>query len=125
MAGDLNAAGRTLTAEIAKGAAAVGKVWLIVTPAARDLLSLRAARALAIADVLVVGEGVARGVTTLARRDATWRAAAETDNAFLARTAAEGAQAVVVDAPSELAGRAIRLAALGAVCEVLAPAAEA
>ena len=125
VAGDLKAAGERLLAEIGKGAAAIGKVWLVAAPPDRDLLSLRAARALAIADVLALGEGVAAGVTTLARRDAAWRRAAETDDAFLATAAAEGRQAVVVDSAGELAGRAIRLADLGAPYEVLAPAGQA
>jgi precorrin-2 dehydrogenase/sirohydrochlorin ferrochelatase len=123
--GDLDGAGRLLDAAIAKGASAIGKVWLIVAPARRDLLSLRAARALTAADVLVVGDGVDVGVTTLARRDAAWRDAAGTDDAALAAIAADGAQAVVIDAASELAERAIQLAALGAPFEVLTSAAEA
>ena len=122
MRGETEAAAELLAAEIAKGAAALGKVWLIVAPATRDLLSLRAARALAAADVLVVGEDIAAGVTALARRDAAWRAANDTDDAFLAKSAAGGAQAVVVDSPSELAERAIQLAGLSAAYEVLTSA---
>ena len=122
MRGETEAAAELLAAEIAKGAAALGKVWLIVAPATRDLLSLRAARALAAADVLVVGEDIAAGVTALARRDAVWRAANDTNDAFLAKTAAGGAQAVVVDSPSELAERAIQLAGLSAAYEVLTSA---
>jgi len=95
-AGDLAAAERLMRAALAEGAAMLGVVWLIETPQARDLLSLRAARALAEADTLVLGIGVAADVAVLARRDAPRRDLAQTDAAFLLEEAAQGRQTAVV-----------------------------
>jgi precorrin-2 dehydrogenase/sirohydrochlorin ferrochelatase len=57
-AGDVAAAERLLREAIAQGQAGAGRIWLVAEPAARDLITLRGARALAEADVLVLGEGV-------------------------------------------------------------------
>jgi precorrin-2 dehydrogenase/sirohydrochlorin ferrochelatase len=122
---DLAAAEASLRAEIGRGVAALGQVWLIATPAARDLLSLRGARALAEAEILVLGEEVDPAVVALARRDAPQRPLAEIDAAFLAREAAEGRQAVVLATAAELAVMAGALAALGAPCRRLDPAPDA
>jgi len=121
-AGDLAAAARLIDAALAAGATAVGKVWLIEAPPARDLLSLRAARALAMADLLVVGDGVDAGVTVLARRDATWRRLADTDAALLADQATHGRQVVVAALADDLAGIGAALVSLGADGERLQPA---
>jgi precorrin-2 dehydrogenase/sirohydrochlorin ferrochelatase len=120
-AGDLAAAERLMRAALASGASASGVVWLIETPQARDLLSLRAARALAEADTLVLGQGVAADVAVLARRDAPRQALAEIDAAFLVAEAGQGRQtAVVADRPA-LTDLALALA--GAVRHhMLAPA---
>jgi precorrin-2 dehydrogenase/sirohydrochlorin ferrochelatase len=121
---DPAAAGERFRAEIDKGAAVAGKVWLIAAPADRDLLSLRAARALAMADVLVVGDGVGRDITALARRDAAWRTLAETDPAFLSEFAVKGQQAVVVASARALEPIHERMFTLAAPAELLIPAAE-
>jgi precorrin-2 dehydrogenase/sirohydrochlorin ferrochelatase len=123
-AGDLDAAERLMREALAGNAVSLGVVWLIETPDARDLISLRAARALAEADTLVLGHGVAADVAVLARRDAPRRALAETDAAFLAHEAAQGRQTAVVadlDALTDLA------LALGATARhhMLAPAPDA
>ncbi len=105
--GDLAQAGRLILSEIATGGEAVGKVWLIETPPARDLLSLRAARALGMADILVLGARVGTDLTVLARRDATWRTLAETGDAVLAEAAADGRQVVVLAGAAELASLSV------------------
>ncbi len=105
-AGDLAGAERLMRAALAAGASTLGVVWLIETPGARDLLSLRAARVLAEADTLVLGEGVAADVAVLARRDAPRRALGDTDAAFLVAEAGAGRQTAVVaglDALTDLA----------------------
>jgi precorrin-2 dehydrogenase/sirohydrochlorin ferrochelatase len=120
--GDLAAAEHLMRDEIAKGVRATGRVWLIEAPAARDLISLRAARALAEADLLVLDEAVDPTVATLARRDAPRRTLAETDAAYLAREASEGRQAVVVASATRLIPLAGELAGLGAPAQALAAA---
>jgi precorrin-2 dehydrogenase/sirohydrochlorin ferrochelatase len=112
--GDLARAERLFRAALAAGAAATGRVWLIAAPASRDLLSLKAARVLAEADLLVLEDGVGADVAALARRDATRRSLAEADASLLATEASEGRQAAVVASPSALLGMERSLAALGA-----------
>ncbi|HTX48084.1 MAG TPA: siroheme synthase [Caulobacteraceae bacterium] len=120
-AGDLEAADRALLAAIAVGASARGRVWLIAAPAARDLLTLRAAKALAEADVLVLGDGAA-DVSVLARRDASWRTLAASDAEGLAAEASQGRQVAVIAPAGELALLAVVLTDLGAPHEALAAA---
>lgn len=123
--GDIEGARRRLRAELGKGVAAFGQVWLIAAPPSRDLLSLRAARALAEAETLVLGEGVDPAVAALARRDAPQRALAAIDAAFLAREASEGRQTAVVANIAALRPLAAALAALGAPHRRLDPAPDA
>jgi precorrin-2 dehydrogenase/sirohydrochlorin ferrochelatase len=113
-AGDLAEAERRMRAALEGGATQAGRVWLIAAPAARDLFSLRAARVLAEADVLVLDAGLGPDLAVLARRDAPQRALAETSAAFLADEAAAGRQPAVLARPGALAALARELAALGA-----------
>ncbi|HEY1425535.1 MAG TPA: NAD(P)-dependent oxidoreductase, partial [Caulobacteraceae bacterium] len=108
-AGDLAGAEQLIRAELAKGVAGLGQIWLIVAPPRRDELSLRAARALAEVETLVLGDGVAADVAVLARRDAPRRNLAETDVAFLSKEAAEGRQIAVLAGAAELAALATAL----------------
>jgi len=110
-AGDAAQAERLMREALGRGATTEGVIWLIETPSARDLLSLRAARVLAEADLLVLGEGVAADVTALARRDAPRRALADTDAAFLADEAAEGRQSAVIAGSEALTALALALGA--------------
>jgi precorrin-2 dehydrogenase/sirohydrochlorin ferrochelatase len=120
-AGNLGMAERLMRAALAEGAVTLGVVWLIETPQARDLLSLRAARALAEADTLVLGHGVAADVAVLARRDAPRRELAQTDAAFLIAEAEQGRQTAVVADRDALTDLALALAAK-ARHHMLAPA---
>jgi precorrin-2 dehydrogenase/sirohydrochlorin ferrochelatase len=122
---DMAAAESSLRAEIARGVAALGEVWLIAAPLARDLLSLRAARALAGAETLVLGDGVDPSVIALARRDSSQRPLSGIDAAFLAHEAAEGRQTVVLATAAELAPLAEALAKVGAPYRRLDPAPDA
>jgi precorrin-2 dehydrogenase/sirohydrochlorin ferrochelatase len=121
-AGDLAAADERLQAAIRAGVQSAGKIWLVDAPPSRDLLSLRAARALASIDVLAANDGVALDLLELVRRDASRRVLAEVDDAYLADLTAEGRQAALVASAKVLAGRAAALARLGVAHEVLAPA---
>jgi precorrin-2 dehydrogenase/sirohydrochlorin ferrochelatase len=121
-AGDVAEAARRLRAAIEAGMAGAGRVWLIEAPPAPDLLSLRAARALAEADVLALGRAVAPEVIALARRDAPHRSLADADAGFLAAEAREGRQAVAVASAAELEPFAASLSGAGAPVETLAPA---
>lgn len=122
-AGDLAGAERRLHASIAKGKVASGKVWLVAPPTARDLLTLRAARALAEADVLVLDEELKSDLAVLARRDAVRRGLKEFGSEDMAREAAAGRQVVVVAPAAVLMPIAVVLADLGAPCEPVAAAA--
>jgi precorrin-2 dehydrogenase/sirohydrochlorin ferrochelatase len=83
LAGDMDAAAARLDAAIAGGWSAVGRITLIAAPEAADLISVRAVRALNIADIVVVGEGAEAIVGQHARRDAEhWTADAATAGAL-------------------------------------------
>jgi precorrin-2 dehydrogenase / sirohydrochlorin ferrochelatase len=99
-AGDLARAEQLIRAELTRGVAALGAIWLIAAPASRDDLSLRAARALAEADTLVLADGVAPEVAVLARRDAPRRTLANAGADWLTSEAAEGRQTAVL-APAD------------------------
>ncbi|HEY3950017.1 bifunctional precorrin-2 dehydrogenase/sirohydrochlorin ferrochelatase [Phenylobacterium sp.] len=68
--GDRATAQRLLREALARGAPAAGRVQFIDARGPADLLTLRAARALAAADVLVCDEAAHADVLALARRDA-------------------------------------------------------
>jgi precorrin-2 dehydrogenase/sirohydrochlorin ferrochelatase len=120
-AGDLPEAERRMRALLTAGVAMRGEVWLIEAPPARDLLSLRAANALAIADTLVLGPDIAADVAALARRDAPRRSLAETDAAFLAAEARAGRQTAVVATAEVLTSLALALGS-AAPHQLLSPA---
>lgn len=113
-AGDLSAAAAQLEAMIAEGFAAQGRVWLIETPAADDLVSLRTQRALNFADVVVAPAGAEKLLATHARRDAERIHAAGPE--LIAAKVEAGALVAVVGPPAELFEA---LTALGLSAETL------
>ena len=120
-AGDLVLASRRLSAAIAGGWSAVGRVSFIEAPAQADLIGLRAMRALNTADVIVAGKGSAAILASHARRDAqrmTPRSASARAIADLARA---GRLVAVVGAVHDTA-LASRLGALSVAVEVLGAA---
>ena len=121
-AGETDEAEQLIRAELVRGVAALGGIWLIAAPANRDDLSLRAARALAEADTLVVGEGVAESVAVLARRDAPRRTLVDAGADFLAQEATEGRKTAVLAGAEALATIAATLDRLGARYRRLDPA---
>jgi len=106
MAGDMPSARRLLEAAMAGWSAAQGRkgrLRVVLPVVSEDLLSLRAARALAQADVLVDGPGSLPATLALARREARRLPAGEATAAALAAIAAEGLQIVWVgEAPTAL-----------------------
>jgi uroporphyrin-III C-methyltransferase/precorrin-2 dehydrogenase/sirohydrochlorin ferrochelatase len=94
-----------------------GRICIIASVASPDLLSLRAARRLAEADVLVLDAAAEPALASLARRDARRLAHTEAD---LAALAAQGLLVVIAPPPSRMALDALRDA--GVRVETLAPA---
>ena len=121
-AGDVEKAKGLIRAELARGVAALGAIWLIAAPPSQGELSLRAARALAEADTLVLGDGAPADVAVLARRDAPRRGLAEAGADFLASEAAAGRQTAVLADAAALAALAQALDRLGAAYRRLDPA---
>jgi precorrin-2 dehydrogenase/sirohydrochlorin ferrochelatase len=117
-AGDPAEAARALDAAIASGGAAVGRVSFIDAPAAADLLSVRAVRALNVADILVLGGGAGAIVDMHGRRDAEhWTWTSDLEAAIADRAGAGQLIAVVSQVFDEPAAR--RLAAAGVTVERL------
>jgi siroheme synthase-like protein len=102
LAGDLAAAEALLREAVAAGLTAAGQVRLIDGAGPFDLLTLRHARALAEADLLVVDPDADPGIVALARRDARRIAARDMDKAELTAALAEGLQVVWITAPGGL-----------------------
>jgi len=70
MDGDMERAGALLREAMARGVQPRGLVRFVAGKGPSDLLTLRAARALAEADCLVIPDGVEPGILSMARRDA-------------------------------------------------------
>ncbi|MFI4973794.1 MAG: NAD(P)-dependent oxidoreductase [Caulobacterales bacterium] len=103
LAGDTEEAARLLRAALAAGGTAAGRLWLIEIPSAPDLLSLRSARALSMADILVSAKGADRALLVLARRDATRIVLDEAVELRLTAWVGEGRQVVVVAPAAQIA----------------------
>ena len=104
MAGDGERAEEALRAELAQGAALLGKLYAIVVEGPADLLSLRAARVLSEADVLVEAQGSDPAIAILARRDSQRLMATDVDIQALKDLLAQGLQVVLIG--KEAIGRA-------------------
>lgn len=117
-AGDA-AAASAIDAMIAAGWSGVGRVWLIAAPAAEDLISVRAQRALNFADVVVAPDEASGLVATHARRDAERRTLDKAGPAEIADLVRARRLVAVIDPPATLAGA---LAAAGVDAEILNPA---
>jgi precorrin-2 dehydrogenase/sirohydrochlorin ferrochelatase len=70
LSGDMDAAVRRLREALAKGEQGLGVVQLLDARGPAEMLTLKASRALAEADVLICDPGVDPNVVSLARRDA-------------------------------------------------------
>jgi precorrin-2 dehydrogenase/sirohydrochlorin ferrochelatase len=96
-----------------------GSVRLIDGQGPADLLTLRAARALAEADVLVIDPAADPGVVTLARRDARRIAAQDMDSSGLDALLAEGLQVVWITGPGGVEAAQLSLGPAGIAPAVL------
>jgi precorrin-2 dehydrogenase/sirohydrochlorin ferrochelatase len=113
LAGDDARAQALLREAIAAGLTSAGSVRLIDGAGPADLLTLRAARALAEADVLVIDPGADPGIVTLARRDARRVASQDADGAALKGMLAEGQQMVWITGPGRTEAVQVQLGAEG------------
>ncbi|MDP3852788.1 bifunctional precorrin-2 dehydrogenase/sirohydrochlorin ferrochelatase [Phenylobacterium sp.] len=121
-AGDMEAATRLFLEGLAKGPMAQGKVQFVAGRGPADLLTLRASRALAAADVLVADTDADPDILSLARRDAERLAPDAATPDRLIALAASGLRVVrvICGPPSDADLQA--LAAAGAATEVLSAA---
>jgi precorrin-2 dehydrogenase/sirohydrochlorin ferrochelatase len=115
LAGDEAKAERLLREAVASGLAAAGSVRLIDGQGPADLLTLRSARALAEADLLVIDPDAAAEIIALARRDARRIGAAEADAAALREALRGGQQVVWITGPRGVEAGLLVLAADGIV----------
>ncbi|MFN3520969.1 MAG: bifunctional precorrin-2 dehydrogenase/sirohydrochlorin ferrochelatase [Phenylobacterium sp.] len=124
MAGDTETAAELLRAALAQGAAGAGRVVYVAGRGPADLLTLRAVRALAAADLLIADPDADPAILALARRDAERLEAAEATAEALIALARAGRTAVrVVTAPADAAE--LRALAAAGVCVEVPPAAVA
>ena len=96
MAGDMATADRLFGESLANGGKAAGRVRFVAGKGAADLLTLRASRTLAEADLLVIPAGVEPGILAMARRDADRLAPAEASPETLVPLVQAGRQVVVL-----------------------------
>lgn len=120
MAGDMPRAAELMRSALAAGQPLAGAIQFVDARGPADLLTLRAARALAAADLLVADEGAHPEVLSLARRDAERRSGL--DAAALASLAADGRRVVRLIVGTAWRQELAVLDAAGAPTEVLAVA---
>ncbi|HEY2050667.1 MAG TPA: NAD(P)-dependent oxidoreductase [Caulobacteraceae bacterium] len=118
-AGDLDGAARAIETALADRGASPGRVVVVLAPAEPDRLSLRAARALNVADAVIAGEAAKALVQAHARRDAERLARINPED--LARRTAAGLSTVIVTGAADQALLS-ELTARGVEVELLSPA---
>jgi precorrin-2 dehydrogenase/sirohydrochlorin ferrochelatase len=119
LAGDVAGAESLLREALSADAPSPGRLRLVDGGGPADLLTLRAARALSEADLLIVDRDVSSEVLVLARRDAPRAGAAEMALADIAEKLAEGLQLVWITGPGGVLARAALLGAEGIAAETL------
>jgi precorrin-2 dehydrogenase/sirohydrochlorin ferrochelatase len=124
MSGDMASAGSLLRQTLAKGFSGLGKVQFIEASGPADLLSLRASRALAAADVLVPDAGANPTILSMARRDAERLVSGEAGFTVLADLARNGRRVVrlVAQPPSPADLEALNEAGVAVEILLAAPA---
>jgi precorrin-2 dehydrogenase/sirohydrochlorin ferrochelatase len=118
MAGDMGKAAALLRAALKRDEPPDGMVQYVDARGPAELLTLKAARALAATDVLVVDEGASAEVLALARRDAERMDAGQTPER-LAELAARGLRVARLIVGPEWRRETVALAELGVDVEVL------
>jgi len=121
-AGDMEAAGRMLQAALAQGVADQGMVQFVAGAGPADLLTLRASRALAAADVVAADDGVDPAVLGMARRDAPHLPSREATAERLVALAQDGLRVVRVTAAAPTDAEIGAITHAGVRIEVLAVA---
>lgn len=122
LAGDMDRAQELFRASLSGSGRIAGRVQVLSGRGPVDLLTLRASRALAAADVLVPDPGTNPEILSLARRDAERQAPDQTSGEALAELARSGLRVVrILAGPAPLA-EVQALAAAGVIVEVLAVA---
>ena len=124
LAGDMALAADHFVRAIDAGAATLGSVQYIDGKGPADLITLRASRALAAADILIVDPGVDQTIVAMARRDAERRPPQEATSQNIAQQVEAGrrvVRVVLATSPSEIDA----LVALGLKVEILATVIEA
>ncbi len=119
LAGDTDKAEALLRQAMTAQTPQAGRLRLLEGGGPADLLTLRAARALSEADLLIVDDGAAPDILVLARRDAPRVGSADIDAADIADRLAEGLQLVWITARDMAQSRADLLAASGLAAESL------
>ena len=99
MDGDLASARAHLRALLDRGLALSGRAYVLDGQGPAELLSLKAARRLSEADILVLGEQANPQIAVLARRDAERLTAADTNAEALAALLDQGLCLVLIAAP--------------------------
>ena len=117
--GDMDKAQQLFREALAKGPKVLGKVQLVSGLGPADLVTLRASRALAAADLLVIDPGCDPDILAMARRDAERTGPDETGPERMAELARDGRRVVRVLAGRPRPGEAEALAASGVTVEVL------
>lgn len=123
MAGDMDGAARLLRAALAGGLAARGRVRIVAGSGPVDLLTLRAVRALAAADVLAVETGADPAILSLARRDAERLGPGQASAERLAALAGAGQAVAWVTAAPPTGAQLAALEEAGVAVEILPTAA--
>lgn len=118
-AGDMEAASRLFIEALDRGPSGQGKVQFVAGRGPADLLTVRASRALASADVLVADPGADPDIVTMARRDAERLAPEAATPARLAELARAGLRVVRVICDPAPSADLQALAAAGVAIEVL------
>jgi precorrin-2 dehydrogenase/sirohydrochlorin ferrochelatase len=118
-AGDMSAAAALLREALASGPVAAGAIQFVAGRGPADLLTLRASRALAAADVVVADVGADSEILSLARRDAERLEPCAASPERMAALAAQGLRVVRLVVEPVAAADLRTLAAAGAVVEVL------
>lgn len=119
MSGDMTAAASLLRAALANGTEALGKVQFIDGSGPADLLSLRASRALAAADILAPDAGADPAILSMARRDAERLSPGAAGVAVLADLARSGRRVVRLLTRPATSADLQALVGAGVVVEIL------
>ena len=121
--GDMDKAQQLFREALARGPKALGRIQLISGLGPADLVTLRASRALAAADILVIDDGCDPDILAMARRDAERERPEEAGPERMADLARDGRRVVRILARAPRPGEAEGLAASGVTVEVLPTAA--